>query len=70
MTFEKNIARLEEIVGELDADAVELDRALHLFEEGVEELRAASTELARAEAQVKTLSESAAGVMELTDFRA
>ena len=67
MTFERSLARLEEIVAELDADDVELDRALRLFEEGVERLREATAELGRAEAQVKLLVEKADGTFELTD---
>lgn len=68
MTFEESLARLEAIVEELDGDALDLDRALALFEEGVERLRAASSELARAEAQVKLLVERADGGFDLADF--
>jgi len=63
MNFEESLDRLEEIVQELDGDDVELARALELFEEGVERLRAASTELARAESQLKLLVESADGTL-------
>jgi exodeoxyribonuclease VII small subunit len=61
MTFEQDIARLEEIAAELDGDGVTLDRALALFEEGVERLRRATGELARAEARVTQLVEQADG---------
>ena len=47
MTFEKHLARLEKIAAELEGD-IELARALTLFEEGIEHLRAASEELAQA----------------------
>ena len=67
MSFERSLARLEEIVAELDAEDVELDRALRLFEEGVERLREAAAELGRAEAQVKLLVERADGTFELVD---
>ena len=70
MTFEENLARLEAIVTELDGDQVELDRGLRLFEEGIEHLRAATAELTRAEVKVRTLTETASGVLEMTDFRA
>jgi exodeoxyribonuclease VII small subunit len=63
MNFEESIDRLEEIVQELDGDDVELARALELFEEGVERLRSASSELARAESQLKLLVESADGTL-------
>jgi exodeoxyribonuclease VII small subunit len=61
MTFEQDIARLEEIAAELDGDGVSLDRALALFEEGVERLRRATAELSRAEARVTQLVEQADG---------
>ena len=68
MTFETSLARLEEIVGELEGDGLELDQALRLFEEGVERLREASAELARAEAQVKLLVERTDGTFDLPDL--
>jgi exodeoxyribonuclease VII small subunit len=61
MTFEQDITRLEEIAAELDGDGVSLDRALALFEEGVERLRRATAELSRAEARVTQLVEQADG---------
>jgi exodeoxyribonuclease VII small subunit len=69
MTFEENVARLEEIVAELENDDVELEAALKLFEEGVERLRAANAELSRAEATVKLLVENGDGGFDLPDFR-
>ena len=69
MTFEENVARLEEIVAELENDDVELEAALKLFEEGVERLRAANSELSRAEATVKLLVENGDGGFDLPDFR-
>jgi exodeoxyribonuclease VII small subunit len=68
VTFETSLARLEEIVGELEGDGLELDQALRLFEEGVERLREASAELARAEAQVKLLVERTDGTFDLPDL--
>jgi exodeoxyribonuclease VII small subunit len=61
MTFEQDLARLEEIAAELDGEGVSLDRALALFEEGVERLRRATAELSRAEARVTQLVEQADG---------
>lgn len=66
-SFEDSLARLESIVEELDGDDVELDRALQLFEEGVERLRAAASQLQRAEAQVRVLVEQADGTFTLAD---
>ena len=70
MTFEESMARLDAIVHELDSDGLDLDRALRLFEEGVEKLRAASADLSRAEAQVKLLVEQTDGSFELPDLPA
>lgn len=69
MTFEKTLARLEALVEALSEDDVELGRALALFEEGVVLLRAASDELARADAHVKLLVERADGTFDLPDHR-
>jgi len=70
MSFEKNLARLEKIVAQLEGDRIELDASLKLFEEGIELLRLASSELNETEAKVKELVERADGVLELRDFSA
>ena len=67
-SFEDSVARLEAIVRELDGDGVDLDRALRLFEEGVERLRGASAELSRAEARVKLLVEQSDGAFDLPEL--
>ena len=69
MTFEKRLARLEAIVGELEGNGVELTRALKLFEEGVECLRAASDDLNKTEAKVRSLVERLDGRFDLAEFR-
>lgn len=69
-TFEESLARLEEIVEEMEGESLSLDRALALFEEGIEQLRAANGELARAEASVKILTERADGILEAVDLGA
>ncbi|OLC04178.1 MAG: exodeoxyribonuclease VII small subunit [Gemmatimonadetes bacterium 13_1_40CM_4_69_8] len=51
--FGRLVERLEEIVRRLEAEDLDLDEALKLFEEGVERLRDARQRLARAEATVK-----------------
>jgi exodeoxyribonuclease VII small subunit len=66
-TFEQRLARLEEIAAELDGEQLELSRALELFEEGIENLRAASEEVARAEARVQRLVERADGSFDLDE---
>ena len=67
-SFEHSLGRLHEIVAELERDGVDLDRALRLFEEGVERLRTATAELTRAEATVKLLVERTDGSFELPEL--
>jgi exodeoxyribonuclease VII small subunit len=62
------LARLEEIVRKLEADDVELDAALALFEEGVARLRAARERLTDAELKVQAVLEAADGDIRLTDL--
>ena len=69
MSFEKNLARLEQIVAQLEGDRLDLNTSLKLFEEGVELLRLASDELNETEEKVKELVERADGVLELRDLR-
>lgn len=64
------LARLEEIVRRLEADDIELDAALNLFEEGVARLRAARERLAAAELKVQAVLEEAGGDIRLTDHDA
>ena len=68
VSFEKNLTRLEQIVGKLENDRLDLSASLALFEEGIELLRQASEELNETEAKVKELIERADGVLELRDF--
>ena len=69
MNFEQRLARLEAIAAELEGGGVELARALTLFEEGVECLRAAAAELAQAETRVQRLVERADGSFDVVDAR-
>ena len=69
MSFEQRLKRLEQIVGELESDQIDLERALALFEEGVTCLRAATEELGKVEARVQRLVERADGSFEVTDLR-
>lgn len=67
MSYEEDLARIESIVEELERDDLELERALALFEEGVERLRSASKSLERAEGKVRLLVERSDGGFELAD---
>ena len=58
---------MEEIVGKLEAEDVELDAALKLFEEGVARLRSARDQLGAAQLKVQTVLEQA-GDLRLTDL--
>lgn len=60
------LARLEEIVRRLEAEDLELDSALALFEEGVARLRAARERLAAAELKVQAVLEEASGDLRYT----
>jgi exodeoxyribonuclease VII small subunit len=68
VTFEETLDRLHAILTDLEGDELELDRALALFEEGVERLRAANGELARAEARVQQLVETVDGGLALAEL--
>jgi exodeoxyribonuclease VII small subunit len=67
MTFEERLARLEAIAAELEGDDLELAKALALFEEGIENLRAASEELAKADVRVQRLVERVDGTFRTVD---
>jgi exodeoxyribonuclease VII small subunit len=63
--FEQDLARIEAIVAQLEREEMPLDRALALFEEGVERLRRAAGALAEAEGKVQRLVEGADGAVSL-----
>lgn len=67
-TIAEELARLEEIVRKLEADDVELDAALALFEEGVARLRAARERLAAADVKVQCVLEEADGELRMQDL--
>jgi exodeoxyribonuclease VII small subunit len=69
MKFEARLARLEAIAQQLESGELELSRALALFEEGVEQLRAAADELANAETRVQQLAERANGTFDVIEPR-
>jgi exodeoxyribonuclease VII small subunit len=66
MTIADDLSRLEEIVRRLEAEDVELDAALALFEEGVARLRSARDQLGAAELKVQQVLEQA-GELRLRD---
>lgn len=62
------LEELEAIVRRLEADDVDLDDALTLFEDGVRRLRAARERLAQAELKVQSVLEGAGGELMTGDL--
>jgi len=65
-TLEQRLARLDEIVAALEADGLELDQALKMFEEGIAHVRAAEKALTETELRVEELLDQS-GVREVED---
>lgn len=63
-----DLCRLEEIVRRLEAEEIDLDQALALFEEGVARLRSARDRLSEAEAQVTRVLENADGTLRVVEL--
>jgi len=68
-SLQEDLARLETIVRALEANDLDLDGALALFEEGVERLRTARERLGAAELRLRQLREAADGSVQVDDFR-
>lgn len=68
MTFEQSLARLEEIVRDLERSDLDLDQALTLFEEGIGHLRTANVALKAVDARVQQLVEAADGSFSVVEF--
>ena len=62
------LARLEEIVRRLEADDLDLDAALALFEQGVACLRSARERLAAAEVRVRAVLADANGTLRIGEI--
>ena len=61
MKFETSMARLDEIVSELEKNERPLDESIQLFEEGLKLVRACNEKLNEFEAQVKDIIEKNGG---------
>ena len=61
MKFETSMARLDEIVNELEKNERPLDESIQLFEEGLKLVRACNEKLNEFEAQVKDIMEKNGG---------
>jgi exodeoxyribonuclease VII small subunit len=67
-SLEVDLNRLDAIVRALETEDVDLDKALALFEEGVERLRTARERLAEAGLRLRKLREAADGGLKLDDL--
>jgi exodeoxyribonuclease VII small subunit len=70
MSFEHSLARLEEIVRDLERSDLDLDQSLRLFEEGITHLRSAGAALKTVDARVQQLVEAADGSFSLEELNA
>lgn len=66
--FEESLARLEEIVKELESGDLSLDLSLKLFEEGIKLSRVCNKRLEEAERRVEILLKDRAGNMTAQPF--
>ena len=67
-TFEKTMERLEEIVAELEAGDIPLEKALKKFEEGIKLAKFCSDKLDETEKKVMILLENRNGVIQEKPF--
>lgn len=67
-SLEDDLNRLDAIVRALETEDVDLDRALALFEEGVERLRTARERLSEAGLRLRQLREAADGGLKVDDL--
>lgn len=66
--FEESVARLEELVAQLERGDLPLERSLELFEEGTQLAAACRKQLDEAEAKVETLVKQKDGSMKREPF--
>jgi len=69
LSFEQGLERLEKIVQELEKGDLALERALQLFEEGMQLSGACRKKLEEAENRVEILLKKSDGKMEAAPFR-
>ncbi|MDD4169028.1 MAG: exodeoxyribonuclease VII small subunit [Desulfotomaculaceae bacterium] len=70
ITFELAIARLEEVVRELEGGQLPLERALELFAEGIEHSRICNERLTMAEQRIAILTANEKGDISLKEIDA
>jgi exodeoxyribonuclease VII small subunit len=69
VSLQDELRRLEEIVRRLEANDLDLDAALALFEEGIGRLRTAREKLQDAEVRIQRVLERADGTLELRNMK-
>lgn len=69
VSLQDELRRLEEIVRRLEANDLDLDAALALFEEGITRLRAARERLQDAEVRIQKVLERADGTLDLRNMK-
>ena len=67
MSLEESMARLEEIVKELENEKLPLEKSLKLYEEGVKLASKCATELEKAKRKIQILQQGKDGEIELAD---
>ena len=67
-SLQDDLKRLEEVVRQLEAEDIDLDKAIGLFEEGIKRLRSAREQLSSVEQRVQKVLEQAGGELTLTDL--
>ena len=68
MTFEDAVARLEEIIENLESGDMDLDKSLKLYEEGIGIVAKCSDELEAAKRKIKVLQQGKDGGIELAEL--
>ena len=68
LKFEDSLARLEQIVGQLEAGNLSLEDSLKVFEEGVGLARHCATYLADAERRIELLAKDDTGALSQKPF--
>ena len=67
LKFEDQLARLEELVGQMEHPDTTLDYSLKLFEEGVGLIRACQTQLDDSKRKIEVLLKSSNEIRDITD---
>lgn len=67
-TFEDEMARLEELVAELETNELGLEESLKAFEEGMKLAGALTKDLEKAQERVRKLTKTEQGSFELEEF--